>query len=256
MNTQKNYDPQSFWDAKAPAAGKDFESAVCLDDSFANKAIDRLQKRFIRMAFRQINQRMDPKGSKLLDYGCGTGRWVKFLQGFGLHYTGVDISPEMVRIASERYHDIEFSTVGREGPDFEPHAFDIVCSIAVIHHNRYPEQASILQQLANLLKIKGFLVLFESTGERIDPGDSESVLEFPRPGSDWIRTMQALGLEHIWSKSTRYFATRTIMNKLVGENHLNQLTGQIGVYLDPYLGGLLPDRMHTRSTMIFQKIRD
>jgi len=250
MNTQEPYDPKSFWDEKARRAGKDFESAVCLDDPIANKIIDRIQKRFLRMAFRQIRQRMDLAGRKVLDYGCGTGRWVEFFRSYGMDYTGVDLSTEMVRIASERFPDVEISAVGSAGIQFPSQTFDVVCSIAVIHHNPYDDQSSILRQLSRIIKPEGFLVLFESMGQ-YDPG---SVLEFPRSSADWRKSLQALGLEHLWSRQTRYFSTRTIMNKLAGENRFIAASNAFGFYLDPYLGSFLPSRLQTRGAMIFQKL--
>jgi SAM-dependent methyltransferase len=254
MDPRKSYNPKSFWDAKAQRAGMDFESAVCLDDPISNKIIDRIQKRMIRLAFRHILQRTALAGRKLLDYGCGTGRWVDFFQNYGLEYTGVDLSPEMIRIASGRYPNHKFSIVGSEGMEFQPWSLDMICTIAVIHHNRYPEQESILQQMGGLIKNQGFFVLFESIGKRTDIQDSESIVEFPRPVPDWVNTLNSLGFELIWSKNTRYFSTRTIMNKLAGENRFPSLTNKVGIHLDPYLGDYLPTHLHNRGAMVFQKV--
>lgn len=252
MDTNREYDPKSFWDSKARRAGEDFESAVGLDDPNANKIIDRVQKRYIRLAFRQMGRPMDLRGRKILDYGCGTGRWVDFFRGLGMEYTGVDLSPEMVRIASARFPDVYFASLLGEGLPFPSRTFDVVCSIAVIHHNRYEEQASILRELSRVIKPDGFLVLFESIG----PLNPESAVEFPRPTADWQKTLQDLGLEQLWSRQTRYFATRTIMNKVVGENRLPILTQKAGLYLDPYLGGFLPGRLRTRGVMVFKKFAE
>jgi len=250
MDKQKTYDPKSYWDEKARNAGLDFEAAVCFDDVAANKIIDRIQKRFIRMAFRQISQRMDLAGKKILDYGCGTGRWVEFFRSYGMEYTGVDLSTEMIRIAKERFCKTDFSALGIEGIQYPSQAFDIVCSIAVLHHNPYKEQSSIIFQLSHIIKLKGFLVLFESLGSR----ESKSDIEFPRPSEDWRKSLNALGFERLWSRQTRYFSTRTILNKLVGENRLHATSNKLGIYLDPYIGGFLPNRLQTRGAMIFQKL--
>ena len=107
----------------------------------------------------------------------------------------MDISPEMVRIASQRYPNHNFSTVDMEEEESSSGTFDVICKIAVIHHNRYNTQASILRQLSNQIKRYGFLVLFESLGERIDIIDSGSAIEFPMPASDWINALNGLGFE-------------------------------------------------------------
>jgi ubiquinone/menaquinone biosynthesis C-methylase UbiE len=41
-------------------------------------------------------------GSRVLDIGCGVGDDAATLQARGVHVTGIDASPEMVRIARER----------------------------------------------------------------------------------------------------------------------------------------------------------
>lgn len=43
-----------------------------------------------------------PSGSRILDIGCGVGDDAVALQARGVHVTGIDPSPEMVRIARER----------------------------------------------------------------------------------------------------------------------------------------------------------
>ena len=42
------------------------------------------------------------------DIGCGPGHIARYLSDRGVSMTGIDVSPEMVRIASERCPDIQF----------------------------------------------------------------------------------------------------------------------------------------------------
>jgi SAM-dependent methyltransferase len=251
MDTNKVYDPKTFWDARARRAGINFESAVCLDCPIDNKIIDRIQKRYLRLALKKISDRMILAGKKILDYGCGTGRWVEFFRNYGMCYTGVDISTEMVRISSERFPDAHFSAIDSKRLQFPDDTFDVICSIAVIHHNTYEQQDLILRQLSRMLKYKGFLVLFESIGAK----NTQRGVEFPRPITDWWETVKGLGFEQVWSSPTRYFATRTIMSKVLGDNQFSiNLSKRIGTYIDPYIGNLLPRRLHSRGTMVFMKV--
>jgi ubiquinone/menaquinone biosynthesis C-methylase UbiE len=249
MSTQKRYVPKLFWDEKARRSGLDFEAAVCCDDPSDNEIIDRIQRKLMRSAFQQIGQRIDLAGKKILDYGCGTGRWVEFFRSYGMEYTGVDLSTEMVRIAAERFSDANFAALSADGIQYPSRTFDVVCSIAVIHHNPYKEQSSILQELSRIIKFKGFLVIFES----ISSPDSENILEFPRSVADWNTSLNDLGLKQLWIERTCYFSTRTIMNKLVGKNRFRPLSNKIGIFLDPYIGSFLPTRLQTRGTIVFQK---
>lgn len=43
--------------------------------------------------------------SRVLDIGCGNGRWYEALKKFGLAYTGVDFSPSLINIAREKYQN-------------------------------------------------------------------------------------------------------------------------------------------------------
>lgn len=55
-------------------------------------------------------------GSRVLDVGCGLGRWADALQGKVARYVGVDFSPEMIALARER-HDAgwaEFRVLGAQ----------------------------------------------------------------------------------------------------------------------------------------------
>ncbi len=249
MKMQREYDPKLYWDEKARRAGRNFEAAVCYDNPVSNEIIGKVQRRFLRMALGQIGQRMDLNGRKVLDYGCGTGRWVKFFRGYGLEYAGVDLSTEMVRIASERFPETDFQALVADDIPFAPLSFDLVCSIAVIHHNFYQQQQSILLRLNRVLRPGGFLVLFESVG----PLEPEGALEFPRPQHDWNASLAELGMKPLWSRQTRYFATQDIMGRLVGEKRLPAVSGKLGVLLDPYLGSMLPRRFRTRGAMVFEK---
>lgn len=48
-------------------------------------------------------------GAPVLDVGCGPGRTTAYLAGHGLSVTGLDLSPEMVRIARERHPSLRFA---------------------------------------------------------------------------------------------------------------------------------------------------
>jgi SAM-dependent methyltransferase len=58
-----------------------------------------------RQAVWRLTEPLFPAGSRVLDIGCGTGDDALALQARGVHVTGIDASPEMVRIARERGTD-------------------------------------------------------------------------------------------------------------------------------------------------------
>ena len=79
-------------------------------------------------------------GLRLLDLGCGTGKWAVFLATQGAHVTGMDISPQAVSKAKERaaYYDVgqRFQGViasANEMP-FPDHTFDLIYGAYILHH--------------------------------------------------------------------------------------------------------------------------
>jgi len=76
-----------------------------------------------------------PEDSKVLDLGCGNGRFYAFLQKEErrIDYTGVDFCPELLEIARKRYPKQDFVEQDMTELDLERH-FDVVVSIAAFHH--------------------------------------------------------------------------------------------------------------------------
>src|SRR5215469_9794110 len=65
-----------------------------------NRTIDNLQ---FRAVLRALKLAAVPRGARLLDVGCGTGRWVRRYGELGFSAVGVDATVGMLRIA--RSHD-------------------------------------------------------------------------------------------------------------------------------------------------------
>lgn len=94
------YRPSIYWEERARrfAGEGDGLAAVCAYGmpGFYNRAIDLTQ----RMALAPW-LRVDP-GMRVLDVGCGVGRWSLLLAARGAEVTGVDLSPTMIGEARRR----------------------------------------------------------------------------------------------------------------------------------------------------------
>src|SRR5579872_6130227 len=76
----------------------------CYDDRARAEAYARLEfANTYHLAFRDLPTIFAEhvKGSRALDFGCGTGRSTRFLRRLGFKVTGIDIAPPMIAKARE-----------------------------------------------------------------------------------------------------------------------------------------------------------
>ena len=94
------------------------------------------------------------EGTEVLDVACGTGVLFPDYLARGASVTGIDISPEMVKIAQSKFPqvevllgDVEETAFGRQ--------FDAVMVYNAFPH--FPDPAALIRTLANLVKPGGRL---------------------------------------------------------------------------------------------------
>ena len=73
-------------------------------------------------------------GEKILDLGCGNGRYFEYLKDKKVDYFGVDNSAELIKIAKSRYQKVNFQIADALNLPFPDNFFDKVISIATFHH--------------------------------------------------------------------------------------------------------------------------
>jgi len=101
-------------------------------------------------------------GDSLLDFGCGNGRLLEFINGeeLDVKYTGVDISEGLVEVARSRYGKENFSTIKNEGKTtFKKDEFNFIMSIAVFHHFTPSMADKALREMNRILKKEGVIVI-------------------------------------------------------------------------------------------------
>ncbi len=243
--------------------------AVCLDDAADNACIDRVQRVLLKAAVRKLEERESLYGKPVLDYGCGTGRWVPFLQRLGCRYSGVDIAREMLEIARRRHPEADLKRVGDAGLPYADRSFDLVWSIAVVHHNPHGAQEKIVAEMGRVLKDDGALLLFEGLGAM----HPSSPVYYPRPLPEWLALAGRHGMECSWYRGTSYFILRSFIAHLARGTagsfdttagsgtgrpearpaSWRSLVRRIDAIVDPCLLSLLPQKHHTRAAMLFRK---
>jgi SAM-dependent methyltransferase len=160
------YQPSTYWEDRAQRfAGEGAGlAAVCAYGmpEFYNRAIQLEQ----RLALRPW---LDVKpGTRVLDVGCGVGRWSRLLAARGAEVTGVDLSPTMIAQAQRRavaegvaarcqfrVQDLSKLEVGGQ--------FDVVLGVTVLQHILDPEllRAAVRGMTAHLAP-GGRMILLEA----------------------------------------------------------------------------------------------
>jgi len=108
--------------------------------------------------------------SSVLEIGCGAGRLARAMAGRAAAVVGIDASPEMVRLARERFPNaarIEFVCDDFSTRAMGSERYDFVVSVATLHHL---PAAPTLARMKGLLKPGGTLVIHDlrSASGRID----------------------------------------------------------------------------------------
>ena len=93
------------------------------------------------------------KGSHILDVGCGTGVLFGDYEKIGAaSVTGIDISPEMVKIAKEKFPAYKVVCADAESYSFDE-SFDAVMIYNAFPHFAFPEK--LIENLSSYLKEGG-----------------------------------------------------------------------------------------------------
>jgi tRNA (uracil-5-)-methyltransferase TRM9 len=128
-----------------------------------------------RLNPRNLNQRF-----RVLDLGCGNGRFVSFLNKklSDFEYLGLDNNKQLLQIAKNNYKssNIEFkqadllddftsiakgkSQTRVQSSCFEPYKYDLICLFGVLHHiPGFKTRKKLLERCTKLLSKNGIIVI-------------------------------------------------------------------------------------------------
>ena len=118
--------------------------------------------KYPKISCRNVAQRLkNVQYQSLLDIGCGTGFLIELLQKQKTaDYYGLDLSPEMLKIARAKLDDVIFTEGSADNLPYEDNSFDIVTCIQSFHHYPYPEKA--MREAYRVLKQGGLYILSDT----------------------------------------------------------------------------------------------
>ena len=99
-------------------------------------------------------------GEKVLDLGCGNGRYYELFKDKQISYFGIDNSEKLIEIAQKKYPEAKFQVGDALDLSFPNNYFDKIFSIAVFHHIPSEDlRRQFLNESKRVLKQGGIIVL-------------------------------------------------------------------------------------------------
>ncbi len=138
---------------------------------------DRVAEHYATEYFEELKRK--PFDCKLLDQfaesatklgvvcelGCGPGQVARYLKDRGLDICGVDLSPEMVKVAARLNPDISFSQGDMLSLHFPDESLGAICLFYSIIHIQNEDVTRALKEMNRVLTAKGRLFLAFHGGE-------------------------------------------------------------------------------------------
>lgn len=135
----------------------------------------------------------ESRSDPVLDIGCGSGKLLYLLRRLGYsNLTGIDLSPEQIRIASQWLRDaVIIEGDAREFLTGSVDRYGLICAFDVIEHFRKEEVLPFLELVYQALKPGGRFILQTPNAESPNVG-SVAYADFSH---EWFFTPE--GLEHV-----------------------------------------------------------
>ena len=99
-------------------------------------------------------------GQRILDIGCGNGRYYPAFKEKGTAYVGIDNSRNLIAIAKNKFPGAEFMVADALSLPFGESEFDLAVSVAVLHHIPSKDYRRVFfDEAYRVLKPGGWLIV-------------------------------------------------------------------------------------------------
>ena len=139
-----------------------------------------------------VASRIDLRGARVADIGCGGGLLSEALARSGAEVTGIDLGEKVIEVAKLHLHESKLQVDYRVQSSAalaaaEPGSFDAVCCMELIEH--VPDPAALVADLANMVRPGG--LVFISTINRTPAAFGAAIL-----GAEYLLRMLPRGTHH------------------------------------------------------------
>lgn len=142
-----------------------------------------------------------PAGGRVLDIGCGTGRYCSALDATGRRTLGIDLDPGMIGEAERLHPEGEFHLMGMDDVSRLPsNSFSgVFCIGNVLPHLPAASLRGFLTEIERILEPKGVWILQTVNFDRLM---DRAVFEFPdmvmkKDGLIFSRSYRDIGPDHL-----------------------------------------------------------
>lgn len=166
---------------------------------WVNRFVDYAHRLGMKNAFQFLEAQWGSLAMRrVLDLGCGRGRWSREYASRGAEVTGIDCSAEAVAWAARQMPQHRFICGDITCLSQLGDIFDVINSVTVLQHLPEESQRIVVRSAAGALKEGGYLVLMENTR------DCNSRQVFPHSVHEWVDIGKAGGLRFCCAWGSNY----------------------------------------------------
>ncbi|QFZ20014.1 class I SAM-dependent methyltransferase [Saccharothrix syringae] len=143
-------------------------------DAYTRRVEDYVDLAFSPEGLHELDQRLVSRwagglSGRVVDAGCGPGRWTGFLRDLGCDVEGVDLVPRFVEIARSRFPGIPFRVGDLADLGVPDGSLGGILSWYSIIHTAPADVPRVLEEFARCLRDGGGLLLGLFEGTRVEP---------------------------------------------------------------------------------------